>query len=1234
MAGIITRPALGHVATIGTLYDARNETFLPTTILRGLLPDAVETLESPRKRLSISYIDTYDEKFKKLGLSTEQSATILAGLITSGGPGSYLNEERDGNNILHAAVYHTIAGVQEELNLTSPELRKYLTASVIRTSQATHVVTGIEWGSEDVVTFRHRMTEGAERSDAERCFRSEVEAFEAAAQDTSIGNSGQRRTEILLEIVAYGDTATNRGMVLHDSQNAHNFLKVIPHSIKAQNGGKGKPITYTLFPVDMLRMFLPIQVQSDVTATLPSNECLQKYIQLFDRLRAAYRELNDNQSYAVKNRIYIGDSHLQAVAGQIADLTEAMQRLKSNFARLLRDVREGNDNPEKLWQLVRDRKFTEFSAENIGIVSARHRDKVEFVKMMLDFGATYIGYNGMDLSAELTRHRHQDAYVFSFSDRARDEEQSWHGNQDLWLKLLTDKNRKYFAVVDHDAMGVPLETARIAHFQNLKEITGDLFEQQKYLSDKSFARCPDRTVDREDVKKPLKRRFVKIACPGPNCHDGEVCDWICPQCQAPLEYGYTDQYMYCDCGRSLYYNYEFMCKNEHHGENYSQYDRSLLLSLLNSLTTSENLNILILGETGVGKSTFINAFVNYLSFRTLDEAMAAERLEWVIPCSFSTQVMDRSQPDSEIRQIEVKVGSRDDEHDGSNGDSATQETKVYPVTIGTRTIRLIDTPGIGDTRGPEFDKKNMADILQTLGSYEALHGILILLKSNNSRLNVTFRYCVTDLLVHLHRSAANNMAFGFTNTRISNYTPGDTFKPLTQLLANHPDVGLGLSSNTTYCFDSESFRFLAAYKDGTAMENIQDFQRSWDRSAEEAHRLINYFTSRPPHQTRTTLNLNGTRQLISEMTKPMAEISQLIRTNIARAEDQMKELSNDRLTGDKLRNRLLVQKVLLKPEMLSQPRTVCSDDACTDYKDDGTGMNRYVTVYKTLCHAPCFLSDVTVDQIAPARLMYCNAFGGTDRCIPCGHHWSQHLHKLVELKEETVLVTDDAIEKQLAAHANDMTLKQTAIRNLQERIDEYKQEHLQIQNATARFGLFLKKWSITPYNDQTLAYLDHLIKEEWGKVQAGGNRKRLDDLEEDRRKHEEMIKVLAANVNKNTKSNDLDLQPLTEEGVDKLIKQLYGLKHFGKNLLSVKKTITAAHQATYREHPYRVGGQFGGAISPGIRTHPPPSPYQLSPYHQQPRLAPRTLIKNSPKTDTKNSGLSKWLPSLSGLSFS
>lgn len=298
--------------------------------------------------------------------------------------------------------------------------------------------------------------------------------------------------------------------------------------------------------------------------------------------------------------------------------------------------------------------------------------------------------------------------------------------------------------------------------------------------------------------------------------------------------------------------------------------------------------------------------------------------------------------------------------------------------------------------------------------------------------------------MHLHRSATKNVAFGFTNTRISNYLPGDTFGILKSLLERHHDLGLSLTARTTYCFDSESFRYLAAYKSNVFMENEEDFRRSWKHSRTEALRLMDYFRSTTPHAVKSTISLNGTRELISELTKPMAEISQLIGTNIALSKDRLEELKTTRLTGDKLRRRLQLQKIQLIAEPLTQPRTVCAHGSCVEYKDDGQGNNNVVTVYKTHCHTVCYLSNVPVNTIAHPELVGCAAFGGAQNCKKCTHHWQHHMHVLYELREEMATVTDTEIEKQIKKNADDVTLKVTAASELEQVIKEYKIEHEQV----------------------------------------------------------------------------------------------------------------------------------------------------------------------------------------------
>ncbi|MCJ1360029.1 MAG: hypothetical protein MMC33_010032 [Icmadophila ericetorum] len=1160
------------MASICTLYNARNDAFLPFSLLnKELPPNGIESSNIPKEITQISYVNTYEEKFERLGLSKELGGSILAKLVRPSGSGCYLGETQESNKSLHAALYHKMTTVREKWKPMSSEFGNCLSLTALESGEATHVVTGIEWGAQSVVTARHRFSDGVARSSIEGQFCKEIEAAKSVIEKSGPVNhrvsNGQAAQTLSLEVTAYSDFLTSEGVMMHNLQEAVNFLALIPLEIKDKNGGRGVPMNYTILPISVLAMILEVDIRISTPATPPSTECLKKFVQLFDKISVSKQKLNDYYSFVSKRKFYIPPSHTQAVVDRVGDTRDAQNSLQAKYAGVLQDVRGGTSDPEKLWQLLQEFSNGDLSPERITSLVDEHRERVEFIDMMVAQGATYIGYNGLDLNTELARQRDPDAYIFWFSGMAKQDRLSWNANQSLLQELLnTPHHQCFIAIVDCDATGASLDKSRITHLQDGEEVSNDMLEQRQFLAGKCFARYSSQSLETRNVQKPVKRRFVKIPCPGSHCDPGEVCDWICVQCHAPLEYGYSDQYIYCECGRSLFNNYDFKCKNELHGPNYDKYNQTKLGSFLKNLKQSDYLNILILGESGVGKSTFINAFVNYLTFETLDQSMKADKLNWVIPCSFSTQTMDRSSPNGKITETEIKVGSRADEHDGSKGASATQQTTVYPVTIGSSTIRLIDTPGIGDTRGFAYDQKNMADILSTIGSYDELHGILILVKSNNARLTVTFSFCIKELLVHLHRSASENIAFGFTNTRISNYTPGDTFGPLKALIG-HPDIQLSLSGSTTYCFDSESFRYLAAFKNGVIMDNQEDFRRSWKHSRDEALRLLDHFRSKQPHLVKSTMSLNGARELISELTKPMAEISQLIRTNVAMCEDRLQELTDTRVTGDQLRKRLQLQKIRLEAQPLDKHRTVCQNKSCVDQKDDGNGENKVVTIYKTHCHAECWLEDVKVDMVGAPGLIGCAAFAGTGFCqgSTCHHSWQEHLHVLYELHERKFTVNDSEIERQLRENASDVTLRLTAIKQAEEVIREYRNEHEQIQQAAIHFGMFLKKYSITPINDATLSYLDFLIKEEKAKVEAGGSKRRLEALQEDRQRYEENIKVLTANM----KSNG-NYKPLDEAGVDRVIKHLYNLKHFGKNLKSVQQTITTAHQSTYREMPYRV----------------------------------------------------------------
>lgn len=388
----------------------------------------------------------------------------------------------------------------------------------------------------------------------------------------------------------------------------------------------------------------------------------------------------------------------------------------------------------------------------------------------------------------------------------------------------------------------------------------------------------------------------------------------------------------------------FNCQRPQRGSKYARFPPEVLSKLLQKLPPPPEVNILVLRETGVGKSTFINAFINYLTFSTLDETMEASKLNWIIPCSFTTNTIDPNT--RKLLPRVVRIGS-DVNEDSATGASATQQATVYLIYNGGTLVRLIDTPGTGDTRGHEQDKQNLANILSVLRNYSQLHGILFLSKPNMPRLHVMFRFCVKELLSSLHRSAAGTIAFSFTNTRGSNFTPGDTFAPLEQLLSDYNDVMPGLYDYNVYCFDSESFRYLAAQKHGISLGDKEDYERSWEQSSQQAERLMGYFRRLKPHNVQETLSPNETRHLIAQLTAPVQQISQAITDTIAKSEQQTRDLADTKLQGKDLMAKLRTTKSVVKATQLTQPKTVCSHEECvTPVQDPTVGT---VLLRKSLC---------------------------------------------------------------------------------------------------------------------------------------------------------------------------------------------------------------------------------------------------------------------------------------------
>nr|XP_002170736.3 uncharacterized protein LOC100209799 [Hydra vulgaris] len=527
-----------------------------------------------------------------------------------------------------------------------------------------------------------------------------------------------------------------------------------------------------------------------------------------------------------------------------------------------------------------------------------------------------------------------------------------------------------------------------------------MLNTHKTNASKAYAILAFDNLRSNHLKVPRHINLV-IPCPGKLCNPDVTYEWMCLYCKNYIKYGFNDK-LYCLCGSGDANTCKFKCIDEQHGGSFDSFeDKNYFNYLVSQLKPLKEKNILILGETGVGKSTWINAFLNYLSFSSLDEAKSNDLLS-LIPSQFSLY---------DENYIEVKITTGTDVNEAQViGQSATQKTKIYSFMIGDTKIRLIDTPGVGDTRGIEQDKLNFEDILSTLSYLDKLHGICILLKPSESRLSVMFEFCIKELLYYLHKDACRNIVFCFTNTRQNFYQPGGTVNMLKELLHKNKLVDIPICKKTMYCFDSESYRYLAAVKSKTEsllfLENLfNNYAESWEHSVSETKRLLQHITGLKAHKLNNTLSLNAARVVIQQLTRPLTEISKNMQGN----------------------------KEILK-------NNIANLDMVELYNENGLMQIHYSTV----CHNNCTIRSVNHDTVGDNKILGCSAFNVTivdaiantvnyvfnirlpftGLCRQCNHSYKEHMHIYYESKEVLKIIERLEVVEMLKSKLSELEKKE------------------------------------------------------------------------------------------------------------------------------------------------------------------------------------------------------------------
>ncbi|CAF2726861.1 unnamed protein product [Rotaria sp. Silwood2] len=1146
----ITRKALGRAAFLGDLYDARKEEFCGLSLLKSELPATIiSNMDVPSTRLEYDFSDTFEEKFNKLDVQAQLKINVLAGLFKLEGSGKYLGDEKKSYKSVKCTLIYDIRTKEETFTIGNEKLEKLISYDAIKMPDATHVVVGIKWGANVFASFEFENKENYQKKYIEGILQANMEkiALSIKGSGSVQFTEDENQLKTSLSIKFFGDIIPQDEELPQTFEKTLELMKKVPSYLTKFNNGKGKPLEYTLYPLKNVEKFFQLETRIKRTLIDLNLETITLLEKEFDDLLQAKQKFNDFYNEVNENSDFVASDNLGEIYKKSHQIKTCEAAFREQIATKLVEVRSGTKKPITIEKILT--KFHEKPGfiMDISAFIEKYTKLITTIKQIAVFKENKIIYLGKrDASDVLPMQNNGDIYLFYMNEELKiRNNQLYEDSYHYFLDLVRDVEKKQskFVIIDyniHPEVKTKKEI-KICYYRNGKLVADDLYKSKK----ESLSWCIAKSqLTSSTLRKPATTTKLSIPCAGIklNYHcPREKKTWTCEKCQTSIEYGY-DNTFYCSCGGAAAESYSFKCSSPLHPDEFLTFTKDDLERYLPNKDAENEVNILLLGETGVGKSTFINAFINYLTFSSLEEA-AKEELRAGIFTKFIIT-------DDNCMERTIKIGY-DDSECTVEGQSSTQYAKAHVFHIDDLTLRIIDTPGIGDTRGIEMDKQNLQNTLSYISNYGHLNGICILLKPNNSRLNLEFRYCIKELLTNLHKKATDNIVFCFTNCRGTFYKPGDTLPALRTLLKDLEEqsgVSIPLQSNI-FCFDNESFRFLAALKQGVQFndDDKSDFSKSWTRSVKMTENMISYILKCPTHKIKETITLNESRSLIMELCKPIAEISQNIQLNIKLAQDRKKELAANELSINELEDKLYIPQVELVPVSLDYPRTVCTQPKCTKVV---TSNGIAKVDYLTHCHPHCYLQGVPPNTIDHSALRKCDAMVN-GICKICGCSWTTHMHITYENKQEIKYDIDDNVQKMIREKTSNYELIVALNNHCDRLIEELQYEQGVITKIAAKFAYFTRKNAIAVFNDDLENYLEHLIKEEEGKRSAGSqNSSIIDGLKTMKNSYKEQQRVFDQAIRNNREYEEVELSQIPQ-----LVGQLYSLTHNGEQLKQIVEEL-------------------------------------------------------------------------------
>ena len=360
-------------------------------------------------------VNTLEEKFRTLDIQAELKISIMGGLFDLEGSGKFFKDTKRSAKSAKASLISSFSTEYEQMSITGTEVRNLVDLDVLEEIDATHVVVGIQWGGNVIISVEDTNYDDQDQQIIEGNLNVHLQllATQISGSATVKIDEKQRNALGKYSFEIYGDIVADT--VPQTLIDAVVFMKSAPKMLLDGNKGKGKAMKYSLLPISLLRQIFKVDAKIKVISNKIDEATVDSSTKLFDDMNTVEQKFNDILDEMKDYEKYISNKKVQEFKSLNQEYKIYQSEVQRNLSEHLIQVRSGAETIDKLRNVLTQAYKHPFAFENINFDKfASLKSEFRFIKLLTQLSVHLLD-KYITMQEYLSLNFNKDIYTFFYN---------------------------------------------------------------------------------------------------------------------------------------------------------------------------------------------------------------------------------------------------------------------------------------------------------------------------------------------------------------------------------------------------------------------------------------------------------------------------------------------------------------------------------------------------------------------------------------------------------------------------------------------------------------------------------------------------------------------------------------------------------------------------------------------------------------------------------------------------